>query len=238
MCRLLLLNKAAYELIEERLSTFLTFLEKHRGGHGNGVAASFPNQRMKSKKGVFVSAGTSASFIKRCFDEGADWVLFHTRLATSGEKCTKFCQPFSSKKITLAHNGHDQFFHTLGAQLGLSDSAAIHRMLHDHPDVSPSILKELSGVFIGFRKEGPFVIKGESYSDLVLLRHKGAVLFVSVAPVEITYLFNEMYQLAFCEWLGGEMRLLANRKAKTNSLFADDEMSAWYPTNHYTLWQE
>jgi len=83
------------------LAAVFSVLELSNGGHGNGIA--FPDQKgkIKIKKGIHYSTDEAARDAAE-----APWVLFHTRLASSGGISDEMCHPFPLGFWgALAHNG-------------------------------------------------------------------------------------------------------------------------------------
>jgi hypothetical protein len=176
------MNAAALDMIEPVMEDLLQYLIEAKGGDGNGVAALWKNGRMESEKGVR-KVRSVLQILKLFRSEGASWLLFHTRLATCGEVSKALCHPFVENDFLLAHNGHDAVFAELGQALSLSDSACIARVW-GRLDLPIRELQRRKGVFMGFAKEDPFIVKGDPHSDLVALwdSKKRAVLFASELP--------------------------------------------------------
>jgi hypothetical protein len=104
MCRIAFIQRpqgVSPELYEGVLKAVFTVLELSNGGHGNGVAIPDRKGKIKIIKGVNYSPCQAAKD-----SANAPWVLFHTRLATSGGIKDEMCHPFSLGTWgALAHNG-------------------------------------------------------------------------------------------------------------------------------------
>ena len=104
MCRIAFVERhqgVSPELYEGVLEAVFTVLELSNGGHGNGVAIPDRKGRIKIIKGVSYSPYQAAKD-----SANASWVLFHTRLATSGGIKDEMCHPFALGTWgALAHNG-------------------------------------------------------------------------------------------------------------------------------------
>jgi hypothetical protein len=103
MCRIAFTVKPKIksEIYEGVLAAVFATLELSNGGHGNGIA--FPNRKGKIKiiKGVNYRPHEAARDAA-----GAPWVLFHTRLASSGGISDEMCHPFPLGFWgALVHNG-------------------------------------------------------------------------------------------------------------------------------------
>jgi hypothetical protein len=104
MCRIAFIERPQDvnpELYEGVLAAVFATLELSNGGHGNGVAIPDRKGKIKIIKGVNYSPCQAAKD-----SANAPWVLFHTRLATSGGIKDEMCHPFSLGTWgALAHNG-------------------------------------------------------------------------------------------------------------------------------------
>lgn len=205
MCRLALMNANILQVLsQQELADVFSTLEQAQGGHGNGCAALWQETaHVKIRKGLSLSANKAAQHLSSFAQAGADWMLYHTRWASSGRKTSQNCHPFQSGNVTLAHNGHDWTWARLGRQLGITDSECITR-IWGRLALPLDTLMEASGVFLGFQGAFPFVVKTQSYTDLVLaVHHKtGALLFISQLPPAYVDRFDEVIDLGRFTWLG------------------------------------
>lgn len=205
MCQLALMNANILQICSlQDLADLFAQLEKALGGHGNGCAALWQKtERVKISKGMHVTTSASAKYLVTAAQAGADWLVFHTRLASCERQISQNCHPFQAGKVTLAHNGHDRVWANLGSHLGITDSECITRMWGRIPLPIES-LQEADGVFVGFHGSRPFVVKGQSYRNLVLaVNHEvGALLFVSHLPQAYRTRFDEVIEIGRFTWLG------------------------------------
>lgn len=201
MCRLALMNAPAVSLLGKSLDSFLRYLERERGGDGNGIALLAPDGRVRIRKGVRFSAAQAAGEIRFANHQGMSWAVFHTRLATTARIHASCCHPFRAGQLVLAHNGHDELFARLGALVGRSDSDYLARTWNRdrHPLVA---LQRRTGVFLGFMEGHPFVIKGQPARDLVLASHRetGAILFASQLPEDLKSRFDLCFEVGRLVW--------------------------------------
>jgi hypothetical protein len=213
MCRLALMNRAAAQRLGPNLAALFTDLELSMGGHGNGVAALWSETAEVSvRKGLTLTATQAAARVLMYADCGADWMLFHTRLATSGGRASRYCHPFKSGRLVLAHNGHSFVWDELGSSLGISDSECITKCW-SRLRLPLSTLEEVDGVFLGFRSGAPFVVKGYDYDDLTVsvkmaespYEKTGAILFASELPETLRCLFDQTVEVGHLLWFGGEL---------------------------------
>lgn len=147
-------------------------LEEHMGGHGNGVAALFPDGSFKYLKGVHLSTAFAVETLQQWYAEDATHFLFHTRMASAGSICTANCHPHVCGETLLIHNGHDGLMPTVATRYGYQPSA-------DATDTEaaaflanmfgPESLKPYGGNFLGFYQGKPFCIVGDSFWDLYKL---------------------------------------------------------------------
>lgn len=214
MCRLALFNAASLQVVEAALgdpqgavAAFFWELEWANGGEGMGVAALWRGRRprMRVRKGVAVTAEAAAKEVVAWWREGADWFLFHTRRATAAPVATRHCHPFRVGALLLAHNGHDPLWAHLGAgsKLGaMTDSEAITRTWAAL-ELPPAALCHLSGAFVGFQADHPFVAKDEWSALVGACGAGGAILFASAVLRWLEPCFTETKLLGEGCWMGG-----------------------------------
>jgi hypothetical protein len=223
MCRLVLCNaaslrhlEAVFESAPDALSLCFWELEQSNGGHGNGVAALWmgtqPTTRVR--KGRRLKVEQAAAQLCTWAAQGADWFLFHTRLASAAPIASRHCHPFQSGDLVLAHNGHDRQWAELGQEAAeeLTDSEAVTRTW-DALQLPPSALTQVRGVFVGFHAGRPFAVKGSPWSELVAAQTPGgAVLFASELPTWLEEVFPKVVEVGTCAWIGGPLDLEALRR--------------------------
>jgi predicted glutamine amidotransferase len=166
MCRLLLCNAATlrhleeiFESAQDALSICFGELEQSNGGHGNGVAALWTGTQpvVRVRKGRRLKVEQAAEQLCTWAAQGAEWFLFHTRLASAALIASRHCHPFQAGDLVLAHNGHDRQWAALGQEAAeeLTDSEAVTRTW-DALQLPPSALVQVRGVFVGFHAGHPF----------------------------------------------------------------------------------
>jgi glutamine phosphoribosylpyrophosphate amidotransferase len=103
VCRIAVLPKGFKDV------TLLNFLEKEKGGHGNGFSYVDEEGKLQIVKGVKME---NKEFVK--LENAAPLALYHTRLVSAGAKDDDNTQPFFTSEITdsgkvipfvLCHNG-------------------------------------------------------------------------------------------------------------------------------------
>src|SRR6266487_6655714 len=221
MCRLALMNREAIALLGTDLANLFHFLETSMGGHGNGIAALWSQTKeVKMSKGLTFSTAQAAAKAHTYVREGADWLLFHTSLATSGGKTSANCHPCKSGQLVLAHNGHSWTWDQLGTSLGISDSECITQAWA-RLRIPVSALKEADGVFVGFRAGSPFVVKGRAFDDLTVSAHEGtgAVLFASELEGPARRHFNQTVEIGRFLWSGGPLNILKIEQRRDDFLY-------------------
>ena len=199
MCRLVLMNAAAATLFTpDELARFFQELENAQGGDGNGIAALWPERaNVRMSKGLKLTAPAAARKVKAAVAQKAEWVLYHTRLATAGSKISRNCHPFQHGKLLLAHNGHDFERARLGHSIGVTDSECL-ALLWSRLHLPLDELADTDGVFVGFFGERPFVVKGDASSDLVVAvaANCGAILFASELPSAYHEHFDQVIRIS------------------------------------------
>lgn len=187
MCRLCLFNGPTVDYLERTLLEYhFDALEQLQGGDGMGVAALWPNGDTRLHKGLEMTPAEAAYHICKWRESGAEWFIFHTRLASCGNKSTRNCHPFKLKGTVMAHNGTALDFKP---EDGCTDSENVLRIMK-YGRLGLDFLNDVPGVFIGFQDGKPFVRKGGASSSLKLLRTGDAVLFTSDAPSLIADCFE------------------------------------------------
>ena len=70
-----------------------------------GFALMKNKKLIKFEKGVNLDVREIAKILK---NTDYDWALFHTRLASIGEKCDENCHPFKRGNMVMAMNGTER----------------------------------------------------------------------------------------------------------------------------------
>ncbi len=202
MCRVVLMNKQGEREIERiyGLDKYFTYLEKQLGGHGNGFALLKNNRLIKFEKGVKLDVRDIARTIK---NTDYDWCLFHTRLASVGDKSNRNCHPFIRKNTILAMNGTESSVSFLSNAREITDTEAILETISKF-NLSLSVLKRFKSIFMGFHNGKPFVVADNISSIKILHKNSNnAIVFASSFPYKFR---NNIYvpQEKFM-WSGGKM---------------------------------
>jgi hypothetical protein len=183
MCRVFMGNKQALDFLDDAtLENWLLNLEYSFGGHGNGVAVLTSKGTIVIAKGVNQDVHEAVQIIRSLDTE---WFCWHTRLASAGAIMDSTCHPFRYGNLTLIHNGHNSNWAEAGKKYGYSDTQALSIAAGYENDLQ--LVREASGVFMGFKDNKPFVLKRDSYSDLVRIYDEstGMIIFASEPCEEV-----------------------------------------------------
>ena len=226
MCRVALINKKGEKEIERiyGLTRYLKFLEKQFGGHGNGFSLMKNGKIIKLEKGVKLDVRDIANEMK---NTDYDWALFHTRLASVGDKNDRNCHPFRRGTTVLAMNGTERSVEFLSHTMDITDTEAILETITKY-HLGLVALKNFHSIFMGFYNKKPFVFTGNTQNIKVLNnRKKRAIVFASSFPNEFknTYETTEKFL-----WTGGNLpnTLVKSKKIHfeprffSNYLYHDD----------------
>lgn len=169
MCRLALMNKSFVQQVNDiELASLFQTLDDKNGGHGMGITLAYSKNDPVTYKGINHSAIDLAQLIYAEIDNpDLRYIIFHTRLASSGEICDEMCHPFSENTLyglTLAHNG---VISSLSGSDTFSDTFILYQLLTQY-NLPLNNLENYSGVFVGVHHKLPFVFKSTSWSSLDL----------------------------------------------------------------------
>lgn len=184
MCRLVLMNKNGEREIEKNygLSNFLKFLEEQLGGHGNGYALMKKGRITALDKGIKLDVKEIARVIRK---SNYDWCIFHTRLASVGEKSDCNCHPFRRGTEVMAMNGTEKSVGLVSKVKEITDTEAILDLKVLYKWELPA-LKNLNSIFVGFSKGKPYIVADNTYSIKLLHNKKNnSIVFASEFPEKI-----------------------------------------------------
>ncbi len=184
MCRLILMNKNGEREIEKSygLSNFLRFLEEQKGGHGNGYALMKKGRIISLEKGVKLNVKEIARVIRK---SNYDWCIFHTRLASVGNKCDENCHPFRRGTEVMAMNGTERSVGLVSNIKEITDTEAILDLKTLYKWGLPA-LRKLKSIFVGFAKGKPYIVANNTYNVKLLNNKKNnAIVFASDFPNKI-----------------------------------------------------
>lgn len=238
MCRLALFNRAMCEYLgEDVIAYHFQALETKLGGDGMGVSALFSDGKMKIKKDVLLDADTAAEWVMDMFDLGATHFLFHTRLATQGSKIRRNCHPFRHGNFVAAHNGSCVDYKYAAGYDRTDSEGVIYTIARTH--LGLSFLEDVSGVFIGFHDGLPFVVKGQSHTDLELATSdivEGAYMYTSNIFKEEEKLFSHIHSLKGYAWYGNA-EIEGTVKGEIKSYYST---SSYYSSRYddYNSWDD
>lgn len=144
-----------------------------------GFALLKNNKIIKMQKGLKLDVRDIAKEIK---NTDYDWALFHTRLASVGDKLDKNCHPFKRKDILMAMNGTEHSVDFISSTKEMTDTEAIIDIL-DKYNLGITALRRFSSIFMGFYKSKPFVVADNTHNIEILYNKKNnAKVFASSFP--------------------------------------------------------
>ncbi len=113
-----------------------------------------------------------------------DWVIFHTRYASVGDKNNRNCHPFIKGNNAIAMNGTEQSVSFLNCAMDITDTEAIFKILIDYK-LEIAALSNLRSIFVGFKNGEPYMVANNT-SNIKILHNKknNAIVFASEFPVK------------------------------------------------------
>lgn len=229
MCRLVLMNKQGEREIENTygLEKYLSYLENRLGGQGNGFALMKDRKIIHFQKGLNLSVKEIA---KKILSTDYDWAIFHTRLATIGERCDKNCHPFKRKNTVLAMNGTEKKIEFLSKEVKMTDTETILDVITKY-NLSLEFLKRYTSIFVGFNNGQPFVAADNTYNIKILKDNlKKAIVFASDFPAGFKNIFVPEKNFF---WNGGRIPVKLHKYRhtyKVSSIYYDDYL---YLSDYY-----
>lgn len=205
MCRLFITNKKDFYAYDKAhgIVKLMKHLEKSCGGHGNGYTLMREGHIVQCRKGKKLTNEEIYHDIKGCKEW--DYVIYHTRIASSGDISDTGCHPFISadNRNALAMNGTISELSDFADILKSVDSELVFRMIQGYSAKETCLaLAQLGVIFVGFVDGLPYAVKGRG--DLVRWKIGARVtsLHVSELPSDVP---NN--QILPCEagyiWLNG-----------------------------------
>lgn len=163
MCRLFIANQKDFYEYDKAygILKLMNYLEMRCGGHGNGFALIHNGKIIAVKKAVKLTNEEIYREIKGI--KKWDYVIYHTRITSSGTTCDAGCHPFTSKDghNALAMNGTISALSGFASLLSSVDSELIFKMIKDiTPKETVQILSKLHVIFIGLASGLPYAVKG------------------------------------------------------------------------------
>lgn len=180
---------------------------------------------IKLEKGMKLDVRDIAKTIKNA---NYDWALFHTRLASVGEKSDSNCHPFRKGDTIIAMNGTEKSVSFVSDVKDITDTEAILDIMEKY-NLGLTALKKLSSIFVGFQKGKPFVVADNTYNIKVLYNKKNnAICFASTFPTKFR---KNIFQPKECfTWFNGEMPkcLVKAKKFKVKNLVKKETYDEYY----------
>lgn len=194
MCRLLLANREGIDELKRALSSvegcstleqYLRDLELRDGGQGNGYALVKDGRLTRLEKGVNLGVEAVAKVMETA---EYDWILFHTREASTGSVSDANCHPFlvtGKAEIVAAVNGNEKSVMELArAAGGITDSEFILKLVAEMGMPLKETLSIYESNFFGFYNGKPFVKKGNR--DMLAWKKGKGIVFASDFPFGMT----------------------------------------------------
>lgn len=111
-----------------------------------------------------------------------DWVIFHTRFASVGDKNERNCHPFIRANDAMAMNGTEQSAAFLNNAMDITDTEAVFKILTDYK-LGIAALSNLKSIFVGFKNGIPYMVANNINNIKVLHNKKNnAIIFASEFP--------------------------------------------------------
>lgn len=161
MCRLFIANQKDYYLYDRShgILKLMEHLEKQCGGHGNGFALVKDKQIIKYAKGQSLTNEEIYHTIKGV--KNWDYVVYHTRIASIGDRSDSNCHPFIDSNNAIAMNGTAYEFNDVAEVMEKTDTELIFKLVKDlAPTKTTQALAVLGAIFVGFSKGKPYAVKG------------------------------------------------------------------------------
>jgi glutamine phosphoribosylpyrophosphate amidotransferase len=167
------------------LEKYLQDLELRDGGQGNGYALLKDGRVTCMEKGVDLRVGEVAAVMEAA---DYDWVLFHTREASTGSVSDANCHPFRASgkaELVAGVNGNEKDLAALAkAAGGITDSEFIIRLVAEMGLPLRETLSIYESNFFGFYNGMPFVKKGNR--DMLAWKKGNGLVFASDFPFGMT----------------------------------------------------
>lgn len=163
MCRLFISNKKDFYAYDKAngILKLMKHLEKSCGGHGNGYALIREGCVVQCRKGKKLTNEEIYHDIKGCKEW--DYVIYHTRIASSGDISDAGCHPFIStdNRNALAMNGTIPELADFANILRSVDSELVFRMVQGYTAKETCLaLAQLDVIFVGLVNGLPYAVKG------------------------------------------------------------------------------
>lgn len=140
---------------------------------------------LKNEKVIMLEKGINLDvrdIAKTIAETDYDWCLFHTRLATFGEKNDENCHPFKRRNIVMAMNGSEPSVSFMAKVLHKTDTEAILDLICTYK-LSLNSLQNFNSIFMGFSEGNPFVVANNLQRIELLMNKKSkSIVFASSFP--------------------------------------------------------
>lgn len=186
MCRLFIANQKDYYLYDRShgILKLMNHLEKQCGGHGNGFALVKDKQIIKYAKGEKLTNEEIYHTIKGV--RNWDYILYHTRIASIGDRGDSNCHPFIDNNNALAMNGTAYEFYDVAEVMEKTDTELIFKLVKDlAPTKTTQALAVLKAIFIGFSRGKPYAVKGSG--DLAVYTKGSSSFHASTFPKDVPH---------------------------------------------------
>ena len=183
MCRLAMMNKAGAQWVDEQigLDEFFYYLQLRLGGHGNGYAMVKDGKCVKLIKGQNLKCHSIARDARKT---DFDWLIFHTRLASCGNRSDLNCHPFIKARTgdLLAANGTEWAIaqYNRETRRDMTDTQSVLMYYCTDEDFIAD-LKTLTAVYVGLHNGKMFAIRNKG--ELWKAQKGKAVVLASEFPM-------------------------------------------------------
>jgi len=236
MCRLALLNSEGVKLIENQkggLLSLLDYLESSQGGHGNGYMYITKEGKGKVRKGLKLS---NKAIVKDVLSQGDNirFFMYHTRLASKGEKTNKNCHPFKLGKTVICMNGTEYTMNNWIKDDDTDTETILKLCKALKLGVRETVSRHFNSVFLGFEDEKFFASKG--FGSLELITDNEAVVFASKFPTQ--YKKDLVVYTAMKSWMEGQKinikKLNRVKTVKAERTYSQNlSAGTYYQENYY-----
>lgn len=250
MCRVFMCNKTFFQDNNKVLPNLWYGFVKTNGGDGNGVACyAGPDYHPLILKGVKQTVWESFDACKKWakLDE-CEWLLFHTRMATSGGITDAMCHPFEEDGDLLIHNGVcSEFADFQINRQDVSDTRMLFYLARNYSKNFYETIYNGSGAFLGVRNGVAYAIKASQSAALVCLYNakNGGLAWCSTWSLKIPDGYK-IYSTKLGIWIQSQPIVPTNGKtggillAETTRTFANylstqeyDDLNPSEQSNYY-----
>lgn len=162
MCRVILSSYADFMLYDKKYGVLnlMDRLEKELGGHGNGYVLSLNGKILDSRKGKTLTNKEIYTIVTRIHKKW-DFIVWHTRIASIGNKADSNNHPFIdiTTSSAMAMNGSEHALIDIADAFHCTDTEIIFRnTLGKTVQEVTQALVEFNSVFVGLAYGKPYAV--------------------------------------------------------------------------------